>query len=147
MLIGPIELLWQIALATWDVFLDAGIYILFGFLMAGLIHAFISPAAAVRLLGKNRYHSVIRASIIGIPLPLCSCGVLPAALALKRRGAGNGATVSFLVATPEIGVDSISYSFGLMGPVMAIARPIAAFITAVHSFLTLKNALVYPRVR
>ena len=85
----------------------------------------------IRHLGRGRFASVFKAALIGIPIPLCSCGVLPAALSLKKHGANNGATTAFMIATPESGVDSIAITYALMGPVMAIARPMAAFFTAV----------------
>lgn len=108
----------------------AGPYILFGFLMAGLIHTFISPAKIVSLLGRKNWKSVLTASICGIPLPLCSCSVLPTAAALRQKGASRGATTSFLISTPETGVDSIALTYGIMDLTMAILRPLSAFITA-----------------
>lgn len=105
-------------------------YVLFGVLVAGLLRAFVSPESVGRHLGKGGLGSVLKAALIGIPLPLCSCGVLPAALSLKKQGASNGATAAFLISTPESGVDSIALTYALMDPVMTAARPAAAFITA-----------------
>jgi len=113
-----------------DIALDAGVFMLFGFAIAGLLHAFVSAARIQKYLGTGRFGAVLRASLIGLPLPLCSCGVLPAAMALRKNGASKGATVSFLISTPETGVDSIAISFALLDPIMAIFRPISAFITA-----------------
>jgi hypothetical protein len=110
--------------------LDAGVFMLFGFVIAGLLHSFVSAARIQKYLGTGRFGAVLKASLIGLPLPLCSCGVLPAAMALHKNGASKGATVSFLISTPETGVDSIAISFALLDPVMAVFRPIAAFITA-----------------
>ncbi|MBN2329332.1 MAG: SO_0444 family Cu/Zn efflux transporter [Candidatus Omnitrophica bacterium] len=120
------QLLWE----TWAMLVMAGPYILFGFLMAGLIHTFISPAKIVSLLGRKNWKSVLTASICGIPLPLCSCSVLPTAAALRQKGASRGATTSFLISTPETGVDSIALTYGIMDLTMAILRPLSAFITA-----------------
>jgi hypothetical protein len=116
--------------AVGDIVLDAGVFMLFGFAVAGLLHAFVSAGNVQKYLGTGRFMPVLKASLIGLPLPLCSCGVLPAAMSLRKRGASRGATVSFLISTPETGVDSIAISFALLDPIMAIFRPIAAFITA-----------------
>src|SRR5262245_21043436 len=85
----------------------------------------------MRFLGRGKIRSVLWASAIGTPLPLCSCGVLPTALGLSRRGATPGATVAFLITTPEVGVDSIALSYALMDPIMTVLRPVAAFATGV----------------
>jgi uncharacterized membrane protein YraQ (UPF0718 family) len=116
--------------ASWHLLADASIYILFGILVGGLLKVFLSPATVARHLGRGRFGSVIKAALLGIPLPLCSCGVLPAAASLKRQGANNGATASFLIATPESGVDSIAITYALLDPVMTVARPAAAFVAA-----------------
>lgn len=108
----------------------AGPYILFGFLIAGLIHTFVSPAQIVSLLGRRNWKSVIMASLCGVPLPLCSCSVLPTAAALREKGASRGATSAFLISTPETGVDSIAMTYGIMNLTMAILRPVSAFLTA-----------------
>lgn len=105
-------------------------YILLGFLLAGLMHAFISPALYHRYLGGNTFRSVIYAALLGIPLPLCSCGVIPTAMSLHKEGASKGATISFLIATPQTGVDSIIATYSLMGLPFALLRPIAALFTA-----------------
>ena len=115
---------------SWQLLLDSSIYILFGIIIGGLLKVFLSPAYVANNLGKGRFTSVIKAAFFGIPIPLCSCGVLPAA-ALKKQGANNGATTAFLISTPESGVDSISITYALLDPIMTVARPIAAFITAV----------------
>ena len=78
--------------------------------------------------------------MLGAPLPLCSCGVIPAALGLRKAGASKPATVSFLVSTPETGIDSISISYALLGPFMAIARPIAAIASAITAGLLVGKA-------
>jgi hypothetical protein len=103
---------------------------LLGIIVGGLVKTLLNPAAVARHLGQGRFWPVVKAAVVGIPLPLCSCGVLPAAAALKRQGANNGATTSFLIATPESGVDSIAITYALLDPVMTVARPLAAFVTA-----------------
>ena len=122
--------------AAWELLRESSIYIIIGLLMGGLLKVFLSPAYVARHLGKGRYASVFKAALFGIPLPLCSCGVLPAAAALKKQGANNGATAAFLIATPESGVDSMVVSYALLDPLMTIARPIAAFLTAVIAGIT-----------
>jgi uncharacterized membrane protein YraQ (UPF0718 family) len=100
-------------------------------LIGGLLKVFLSPSFVVDHLGKGKYVSVIKAALFGIPIPLCSCGVLPAAASLKKQGANNGATTAFLISTPESGVDSMAITYALLDPIMTIARPVSAFITAV----------------
>jgi len=115
----------------WQVILDAGPWLLVGLLTAGLIKAFVPDDWMGRWLGKRGFGSVFRAALVGTPLPLCSCGVLPAALSIRKQGASRGATVSFLVATPVNGVDSITVSYALLGPFLAIVRPIVGIGCAI----------------
>ena len=125
-----IDWLWTFALETWAVFYEASLFIIFGFLIAGAIHYWISPQRVTRLLGQRKFSSILLASIAGIPLPLCSCSVVPTALALRKRGASKGATCSFLISTPETSAESIALTYGLMDLPMTIFRPVAALITA-----------------
>jgi len=124
-----VEFFWQLAVETWHIFTDAAPYVIFGFLAAGLIKAIIPEDAVARHLGGRSTTAVIKASLLGIPLPLCSCGVIPAAISLRKQGAGRGPSAAFLVSTPESGVDSIAITWALLDPVMTIVRPVAAFIT------------------
>ncbi len=119
----------QLIIETWHIFTDAAPYVIFGFLAAGLIKALIPEDAVAKHLGGRSTAAVVKASLLGIPLPLCSCGVIPAAISLRKQGAGRGASAAFLVSTPESGVDSIAITWALLDPVMTIVRPIAAFIT------------------
>jgi len=116
--------------SSWQILQESAIFILFGFFMAGLLKAFISDEFIGKHLGRNSFITVVKASLLGIPLPLCSCGVIPAAAGLKKQGASKGATAAFLVSTPETGVDSIAITYALLDPVMTILRPVAAFFTA-----------------
>lgn len=125
------HLLANILSESWQLLLDAAPYILFGIVIGGLLKVFLSPAYVARHLGQGRYSSVFKAALFGVPLPLCSCGVLPAAAALKRQGANNGATTAFLISTPESGIDSISVSYALLDPIMTVARPLAAMVSAI----------------
>lgn len=115
--------------------MDAAPFLLFGLLLAGAMKAWIPQTLLQRHLGGSGPIPVIKAALIGTPLPMCSCGVLPVALGLRANGASRGSTVSFLVATPETGVDSISVSYALLGPIMAVVRPIAAVISAISAGL------------
>lgn len=105
-------------------------YLLLGFFIAGIMHAFIPGRLYSKYLSKNSIRSVINAALLGIPLPLCSCGVIPTAMSLRKEGASKGAVVSFLIATPQTGVDSIVATYSLMGLPFAIIRPIVALFTA-----------------
>ena len=106
-------------------------YLLLGFLIAGIMHTFIPGRYFHKYLSRKSFSSVINAALIGIPLPLCSCGVIPTAMSMRKDGASKGAVASFLIATPQTGVDSIMATFSLMGLPFAIIRPIAALFTAV----------------
>ena len=114
-----------------EVSLEAAPWLLLGLLAAGLIKVWIPESFMKRVLGGKGAWPVIKGAFIGAPLPLCSCGVLPAAIGLRRSGASDGATLSFLVATPETGVDSIGVSYVLLGPFMTVVRVIAAVISAI----------------
>ncbi len=120
----------EIAVNIWAVYLDTAFWLLLGLIAAGLIKAYIPADAMQRWLGGRGFSAVGRAALFGAPLPLCSCGVLPAALGLRRAGASKEATVSFLISTPETSIDSVAVTYALMGPVMAIYRPIAALLSA-----------------
>lgn len=106
-------------------------YILLGFLIAGILHAFIPRAAMARHLSGSGWKAVVKSALVGVPLPLCSCGVLPTSIAMHRNGASKASTTSFLIATPQTGVDSISATWAMLGPAFAVIRPVAALVTAV----------------
>ena len=105
-------------------------YLLLGFGIAGLMHTFVPSKVYSRYLSGRGFRSVFYAAALGVPLPLCSCGVLPTAMSLRREGASKGATTSFLIATPQTGIDSIIATYSLMGLPFALLRPIAALTTA-----------------
>ena len=105
-------------------------YLLLGFLIAGLLRVFVPRKMYSKHLAPRNMKSVVKAAAIGIPLPLCSCGVIPTAVGLRKEGASHGACTSFLIATPQTGVDSIAATYSLMGLPFAIVRPIAALFTA-----------------
>jgi len=124
------NLLLDILLESWHLLLESSVFILFGLIVSGLLRVFLDPGTVSRHLGQGRFRSVFKASILGIPIPLCSCGVLPAAATLRKQGANKGAVTSFLISTPESGVDSIAITYALLDPIMTVVRPMAAFLTA-----------------
>ncbi len=115
---------------TWNMLLEAAPWLLGGFLLAGVIYVLLPADKVISHLGKPGLAGVVKASLLGIPLPLCSCSVIPVASSIRQRGASRGATASFLISTPETGLDSIAISYALLGPFLAIVRPLAAFLTA-----------------
>lgn len=112
------------------VFLGGSLFLLGGFLLAGILAEFVRTDRITRLLGGGGLRPVFLGALLGAPLPLCSCSVVPAARELRRKGASPGAVVSFLISTPETGIDSIFLTYGYLGPAMMIARPVAAIATA-----------------
>ncbi|MEZ9820369.1 SO_0444 family Cu/Zn efflux transporter [Shewanella sp. 10N.286.45.A1] len=114
-----------------DLFLDSAPWLLLGLFLAGMLKMFVPMAWMQKQLGGHGFKTTVKAAVLGAPLPLCSCGVIPAAVGLRRSGASKAATTSFLVSTPETGVDSVTVSYVLLGPFMAIVRPIAAVTSAI----------------
>lgn len=124
----------------WTVLGQMSPYLLFGFLISGVLSVFISPRWIEKHLGGGKFSSIIKATLFGIPLPLCSCGVIPVAASLRKHGASKSATTSFLLSTPQTGVDSILATWGLLGGVFAIFRPLAALITGIFGGLLVSLA-------
>jgi hypothetical protein len=114
---------------SWLVLGQMSPYLLFGFLAAGVLSVCISPEFVERHLGGRGFGPVLRAALLGVPLPLCSCGVIPVGASLRRHGASRAATASFLLSTPQTGVDSIAITYALLGTVFAVFRPVAALAT------------------
>lgn len=126
-----LSLLRQIAVDFWAVFAEMSPYLLFGFFVAGLLSMLVSRKMVERHLGGPGVLPLFKAAIFGVPLPLCSCGVIPVSMSLHKQGASKGATISFLLSTPQTGVDSILVTYSLLGPVFAIFRPLVALVTGV----------------
>ncbi|MBT3295220.1 MAG: permease [Verrucomicrobia bacterium] len=124
-------MLMDVLYAAWHTLTAMAPYLLFGFFMAGMLSMFISPRLVETHLGGRGIWPIIKASLFGIPLPLCSCSVIPVAASLRRHGAGHGATSAFLISTPQTGIDSILATVSLMGPVFAIFRTLCAFVSGV----------------
>jgi uncharacterized membrane protein YraQ (UPF0718 family) len=130
--------------AIWSILVESGPWLLGGFFIAGLLKEFIPQEKVFKHLGQDNFWSVLKASIIGAPLPLCSCSVIPTAASLKQAGASRGATTAFLIATPETGVDSVGITYALMDPIMTILRPISAVFTAIVSGCVVNNLSLPP---
>jgi len=121
---------WQHA---WQMLLEAAPYIWLGLLAAGALHVWVPKDWVIARLGRSRQGSIWKAALLGVPLPLCSCGVIPAAVSLRKRGASPGATLSFLISTPETSIDSLALTYALLGPIWALIRPVAAVLVAVFT--------------
>ena len=137
-------LLLNILAATWTLYLQAAPWLMAGLIAAGLIKAWVPEQRMAAWLGGRGLWPVTKAALIGAPLPLCSCGVIPAALGLHRAGASRASTTAFLIATPETGADSIGISYALLGPLFAVLRPVAAIISGIITGLV---AGLVPEVR
>ena len=118
-----------------SIFNEMSVYLLLGFLFAGILHVIVPQQLFLKYLSKNNWLSVLYATLFAIPLPLCSCGVIPTAMALHKEGASKGSVISFLIATPQTGIDSIIATYSLLGLPFAIIRPIAAFCTSIFAGL------------
>ena len=130
----------------WFLLCEMSPYLLLGFMLAGLMHEFVPSRLYTRYLGKPTFGSVVLAALFGVPLPLCSCGVIPTAMGIRREGASKGATISFLIATPQTGVDSIIATYSLMGLPFAVIRPIVALLTAIGGGVLCNNFSPSPQV-
>lgn len=116
-----------------QMFVEMSPYILLGLVFVGILNMYFNKDLIIKHTGKNNLLSVLKASLFGIPLPLCSCGVIPTSVFMSKSGASKGSTVSFLTSTPQTGVDSIIATYGMMGGVFAVFRPFAALIMGITS--------------
>ena len=121
----------SIIIDFWDTVAEMSPYLLFGFFMAGILSVLVSQHLVEKHLGSRGIWSLVKASILGVPLPLCSCGVIPVSMSLHKHGASKGSTISFLLSTPQTGIDSIFVTLSLLGPLFAVFRPLAAFVTGI----------------
>jgi len=115
----------------WNLIIEISPYLLFGFLISGILSIYLTVDTIKKYLGQDSLSSVLFASVLGVPLPLCSCGVIPVSAYLKKHGATKASTSSFLISTPQTGVDSIFITYSLLGPVLAIYRPIVALFSGI----------------
>ncbi len=121
----------SIIIDFWGTVAEMSPYLLFGFFVAGILSVLISQSFVERHLGGRGIWPLLKASLFGVPLPLCSCGVIPVSISLHKHGASKGSTVAFLLSTPQTGADSIFVTLSLLGPLFAIFRPLAAFVTGI----------------
>lgn len=126
---GPAHYIVAFLAGSWTVTGQMAPYLLLGFGIAGILSIFVSPEWVERHLGGRGFSPIVKSVLFGIPLPLCSCGVLPVTASIRRHGASRGATIGFLLATPQTGVDSILATWGMLGPVFGVFRPLAALVT------------------
>ena len=126
----------EIVTIIFSIFNEMSCYLLLGFLFAGILHVLVPQNLFSKYLSKNNWTSVLYATLFGIPLPLCSCGVIPTAMALYKEGASRGSVIAFLIATPQTGVDSIIATYSLLGLPFAIIRPVVAFFTSIFAGLS-----------
>jgi uncharacterized membrane protein YraQ (UPF0718 family) len=133
------DILIKILLECWDILVESAPYVLFGFFAAGILKAYLSESLVAKHLGGSSMASVLKASLFGIPLPLCSCGVIPAAIELRKQGAGKGASAAFLISVPETGIDSVAITWALLDPVMTVIRPLSSLITAITTGLLINR--------
>jgi uncharacterized membrane protein YraQ (UPF0718 family)/copper chaperone CopZ len=115
----------------WHLTMEMAPYLMLGFLFAGILHVWFPAHKVNRFMGRHNLKSVINASVIGVPLPLCSCGVIPAGISFFKNGASKGSSISFMTSTPQTGIDSILVTWSLLGLPMALIRPVVAMITGV----------------
>jgi hypothetical protein len=125
------EFIKLVIISFWDTLAEMAPYLLFGFLVAGILSALVSQSVVEKHLGGKGMWPILKASLFGVPLPLCSCGVIPVSMSLYKHGASRGSTVAFLLSTPQTGLDNIFITFSLLGPVFAIFTPFATFFTGI----------------
>jgi hypothetical protein len=125
------DIIKSIIVDFWATIAEMSPYLLFGFLVAGILSVLASQSLVERHLGGRGIWPLLKASLFGVPLPLCSCSVIPVSMSLRKHGASKGSTISFLLSTPQTGADSIFVTLSLLGPVFAIFRPVVAFVTGI----------------
>jgi len=123
----------------WILCIDMSPYLLLGMFVSGLISIFVDKNIVMKQIGPKNFTSILKSTLFGIPLPLCSCGVIPVAATLRESGASKGSTASFLVSTPQTGIDSIFLTYGMLGPIFALFRPLAALVSGVFSGMVINK--------
>ena len=123
----------ELARTSWNILAEFAPYLLIGFSIAGLLHYCIPPKLIINQLGESNIYSVFKAALLGIPLPLCSCSVIPVASSIRKIGASRGATISFLSSTPQTGVDSILATYALFGWVFTLIKLTVALLCGLVS--------------
>jgi len=133
-----LELLYKYINEVINFFIELAPYFILGLFVVGILKNFIKQEFIKKHLANNDLKTIVKSSIIGVPLPLCSCSVLPTAKYFKNNGASNSAVTSFLISTPTTGIDSILLSYGMMGPLFGIYRPIASFVSGLFGGYAIK---------
>ncbi len=133
-----IDIIVGVSVEVINMFLEMAPYILLGLFFVALLNLFVSKDMITKQIGSNSFWSILKAALFGIPLPLCSCGVVPTAVYMSKSGASKSSTVSFLISTPQTGIDSIIATYGMLGPLFAIFRPFAALIMGIVGGLAVK---------
>lgn len=126
-----IDSIWEIIKSAYMLLFEMGPYLMLGLFFVALLNFFFTKDLIIKYIGKDDFWSVLKASLFGVPLPLCSCGVIPTSAYMSKNGASRSAVVSFLISTPQTGIDSIIATYGMMGWVFAIFRPLVALISGV----------------
>ena len=119
-------------------FLEMAPYIMLGLLFVGILSLFFKKDMIIKHIGRNDFSSIFKAALFGVPLPLCSCGVVPTSVYLSKSGASKSSVISFLISTPQTGIDSIIATYGMMGWLFAIFRPIVALIMGIIGGIVIK---------
>jgi uncharacterized membrane protein YraQ (UPF0718 family) len=122
------EVLVTIVIEIWHLLLVVSPWLLLGFIIAGIIHSFLGEEFVRNHLGGSGFIPVLKSTLFGIPLPVCSCGVIPIAAGLRKDGASKASTMAFLISTPTTGVDSLFVTYAFLGVLYMVARPLAALI-------------------
>ncbi|MFA5480380.1 MAG: SO_0444 family Cu/Zn efflux transporter [Candidatus Muiribacteriota bacterium] len=130
-----IEIIKNFLIEIWHILGEMSFSLIIGFIIAGILSEVIKADFIKKNLGKSTYWNIFKASLFGIPLPVCSCGIIPLASTLKKSGASNSSTVSFMISTPQTGVDSIAVTYSLLGPIYAVYRPVMAFFSGIFGGL------------
>ena len=125
------NILWELLRHAWAVLGEMAPWVLGGFAVAGVLSLWLNARAVREHFGGGRFGAILKAVALGVPLPVCSCGVIPLGASLRKHGAGKGPTAAFLMSTPQTGVDSIAVTFGMMGGLFAVFRPLAALVSGV----------------
>jgi hypothetical protein len=123
------EYIGEFGVALWTIMKEMSPYLLLGFLFAGMLYVWFPKNKVYKYLGKSNTSSVFNAALLGVPLPLCSCGVIPTGISFYKSGASKGSSVAFLISTPQTGMDSIMVTYSLLGLPMAIIKPFIALFT------------------
>ncbi len=129
----------EILLAIVTLWNEMAIFLLFGFMASGILSRIMSPATVANHMGGASWWSIIKAALLGIPLPLCSCGVIPTGVWLRDHGASRGATSAFLISTPQTGIDSLAITYSFLGPAFAVFRAVAALFSGVFGGIMVAN--------